>query len=111
MSFLLEIQPGETLGFLDALKYGGQTVLLGMGTVFAVLTIIWLALVLFKVFLYDLPGKKATKATVAAPTTTDAPIAASASEDEIVAVIAAAIAAAESESCGVKFRVVSFRRK
>ncbi len=32
-------------------------------------------------------------------------------DEEIVAVIAAAIAMAESESDGLKFRVVSFRRK
>ena len=33
-----------------------------------------------------------------------------AADEEIVAVIAAAIAMAESESNGLKFRVVSFRR-
>ena len=40
------------------------------------------------------------------------PVAATAtSDDEIVAVIAAAIAMAESENSGLKFRVVSFKRK
>ena len=34
-----------------------------------------------------------------------------ADDEEIIAVIAAAIAMAESESNGLKFRVVSFRRK
>ena len=111
MSFLLEIQPDQPLKFLDALVQGGETLLLGMATVFAVLTVIMLALLLFKLFFYDLPAKKsATAASASAP----APKASSASasnEDEIVAVIAAAIAAAESEGSGAKFRVVSFRRK
>lgn len=111
MSFLLEIQLDKPLGFLDALTYGGQTVLLGMATVFAVLTIIWLALVLFKLFLYDIPLKKAAESPASADSVSSAPISADTDEDEIVAVIAAAIAAAESESNGVKFKVVSFRRK
>ena len=34
-----------------------------------------------------------------------------AEDEEIIAVIAAAIAAAESECLGAKFRVVSFKRK
>ena len=40
-----------------------------------------------------------------------APIVATSNDDEVIAVIAAAIAAAESECTGAKFRVVSFRRK
>ena len=111
MSFLLEIQLDKKLGFLDALTYGGQTVLLGMATVFAVLTIIWLALVLFKIFLYDIPNKKAAEAATATEPAAVVPISAGSDEDEIIAVIAAAIAAAESEAGGVKFKVVSFRRK
>ena len=97
--------------FLDALSYGGQTLLIGMATVFSVLVIIWLALVLFKFFLYDLPSRKTAKPTesIEAPAAPAAPTVSS--NDEIVAVIAAAIAIAESESNGVKFKVVSFRRK
>ena len=98
-------------GFMDKVEFGGMMLALGMGTVFAVLVILWLALVLFKLAFHDLPSKKKAKAiapvvtvepTVAEPTNSD---------DEIVAVIAAAIAMAESESNGVKFRVVSFRRR
>ena len=110
MSFLLEIQPNQPLKFLDALAYGGQTVLIGMATVFAVLSIIMLALLLFKLFFYDMPAKKAAEAIASEPEEV-APIVAMSNDDEIIAVIAAAIAAAESESNGAKFRVVSFRRK
>ena len=110
MSFLLEIQPDQPLKFLDALAYGGQTVLIGMATVFAVLSVIMLALLLFKFFFYDMPAKKAAEAIVSEPEES-APIVATSNDDEVIAVIAAAIAAAESECTGAKFRVVSFRRK
>ena len=110
MSFLFEIQPNQTLKFLDAMIYGGQTVLIGMATVFAVLAIIMLALLLFKLFFYDMPAKKAAPVPVG-ESEASAPVAAPSNDDEIIAVIAAAIATAESESNGAKFRVVSFRRK
>ncbi len=98
----------ENLG--DALLFGGSMVLIGMATVFAVLIIIWICLTLFKLVFHDLPEKKRKAATVAPV----APVAVQptySQNDEIVAVIAAAIAIAESESDGLKFRVVSFRRK
>lgn len=116
MNFLLSISPDQydesiikTEGFMETLGFGGQMLLLGMGTVFAVLILLWLALTLFKFFFASnrttAPEKKPIAeepVAVAAPQTEDA---------EIVAVIAAAIAAAESESDGIKFRVVSFKRK
>ena len=116
MNFLLEVtdytKPVE--GFIDKLVFGGQMVLIGMSVVFAVLLTLWLSLYLFKVFFHDIPSGrkiksnevKATEVAPVAPTTVQ-----SASDEEIVAVIAAAIAAAESENQGLKFRVVSFRRK
>ena len=111
MSFLLEIQPDQPLKFLDALAYGGQTVLIGMATVFAVLCLLWVCLILFKVFFHDMPEKKA-KAAVAVQTDAVQEVTVQDnSDEEIVAVIAAAIAMAESESLGVKFNVVSFKRK
>ena len=113
MNHLLEITNfGEKLAPLDALTYGGGVVLLGMGTVFSVLIIIWVVLTCFKFFFHDLKftGKKkapvaqTVQEVVAAPVHSD--------EEEIIAVIAAAIAMAESESAnGTKFRVVSFNRK
>ena len=118
MDFLLKIsseQYGdkiiETEGFLETLGFGGQMLLLGIGTVFSVLLIIWFSLTMFKfVFAKSSTPKKSAKVIneaieEPAVTTTDA------SDDEIVAVISAAIAMAESESDGVKFRVVSFRRR
>ena len=114
MSHLLSISPdqyGEKLGLSDSLEFGGQMVLLGMGAVFSVLATIWLILTIFKLVFGKINEKEKKEVPVAAP----APVQVAqvvTSDDEIVAVIAAAIAMAQSE-CGddVKFRVVSFKRK
>ena len=65
----------------------------------------------FKFFFHDLAQKK--KATPKVVQSVEAaPVTVSKTNDEeIVAVIAAAIAMAESESDGIKFRVVSFKRR
>ena len=110
MNFLLEVtdytKPVE--GFLDRLTFGGFILLLGMAIVFSVLLTIWGALSVFK--LYFTKNETKPKAVIEAPA---APVVVDAGpqESEIVAVIAAAIAAAEAESNGTKFKVVSFRRK
>ncbi len=109
MNFLLEVtdytKPVD--GFLDRLSFGGFMLLLGMAIVFSVLVTIWGSLTLFK--LYFSKRETQPKEVVEVPA---APVVeALPAETEIVAVIAAAIAAAEAESDGTKFRVVSFRRK
>ena len=100
---------------IEALGFGGFMLLVGMATVFAVLCTLWICLVLFKLGFHDLPEKRkakalANKAAEVAPITPDVDENAGLN-GEIVAAIAAAIAMAESESSGIKFRVVSFRRK
>lgn len=112
MNFLLAIDPNKSLKPLEALSFGAQTLLLGMVTVFAVLIIIWLCIVLLKVLIHDLPEKrkKQMSEAPAAPTAVQESVHET-NDDEIVAVIAAAIAQAETENSGLKFRVVSFRRK
>lgn len=94
----------------ERLSFGGEMLLLGMGTIFAVLIIIMLALSLFKFFIVK---ESSNTKTVSSPFVNEPlPVACSnTNEDEIIAVIAAAIAMAESEANGAKFRVVSFRRK
>ena len=117
MSFLLEVtdytKPVD--GFVDKLLFGGQMVLIGMGVVFSVLVLLLLSLYVFKLCFHDIPAKRASKKTVKVveKNTVSAPVAdnTDAKNEEIVAVIAAAIAMAESESDGLKFRVVSFKRK
>ena len=109
MNSLLEI----TGNYGETLTFGGQVVLIGMLTVFAVLGLLWAFLTVFKVVFHDLPQKRAAQIVPAAPVAEELPAedAYTAGDDEIVAVIAAAIAAAESENAGAKFKVVSFRRK
>lgn len=106
MNALLNIELPTT--YEGALLLGFQVVVIGVATVFAVLILIWGLLSLFKVFF----GHGSAKEKKDEPTTAPAPVTPTVSGgDEIVAVIAAAIAMAESENCGCKFRVVSFRRK
>ncbi len=116
MNFLLDVnnvdvtKPIDNLS--DKLLYGGQMLLIGMATVFSVLVLLWFTLVLFKFFFHDLGhGTKKTKEIKAEPAPVyQAPVASDG--EEIIAVIAAAIAMAENECGGNKqFRVVSFRRK
>ena len=96
----------------DALIFGGAVLLIGMATIFVILCLLWLCLILFKVFFHDLPEKRAKKRTsLAAMAVAESEEETSEADDgEIIAVLAAAIAAAESEDNGLKFRVVSFRR-
>ena len=115
MNFFLSISADQytekiiqTEGFLETILFGGQMLLLGMVTVFSVLCLIWGALIIFERVVHK-DNKKAPKAEAAPQVQSEA---SSVSDDgEIIAVIAAAIAMAESEANGVKFRVVSFRKK
>ena len=101
----------KDLPFGDALSIGGSTLLLGMATVFSVLIIIWISLIVLKFFLHDVPMQKEAQKSAAPVQVVETPVVKTTNDDEIVAVIAAAIAAAEAEDSGLKFRVVSFRRK
>jgi sodium pump decarboxylase gamma subunit len=97
----------------EAALFGGAILLIGMATIFSVLSLLWLCLIAFKFFFHDLPERRAASVhTEAAPApVVAAPVApVQNSNDEIVAVIAAAIAMAESENEGARFRVVSFKK-
>ena len=96
----------------DVLLFGGSVLLIGIGTIFAVLCILWLFLVLFKIVFQNIEKKKEARKNAKAATsvvekTNDT---LQTDEGEIIAVIAAAIAMAESENSDLKFRVVSFKR-
>ena len=127
--FLLSTS-ATTLG--EKLSIGGQVTLLGMGTVLAVLALLWGLVELLHLLLSSVSGEKkqSEKATApAAPTTmppapspastaqtpTPAPAPAPASSvpatDDlaVIAVITAAIAAAEGRDPSA-YRVVSFKR-
>ena len=96
----------------EALAFGGAVLLIGMLAIFAVLTLLWGCLILFRIVMSGMTKKKSKPVNVDAPiNATPTPAVNTPKESEIVAVIAAAIAMAESESNGVKFKVVSFKRK
>ena len=111
--FLLEAnEAGNTLNpdFLARLGEGTRVLLQGMLTVFAVLCIIWLCLTIMRIFLYDLPKRRAERPAAKA----EAPIPAAAPVSEIgaaelIAVITAAVAAYRADEEG-GFRVVAFHR-
>ena len=111
MNPMLEVIPTEKLPFSEALGFGAEMIGIGIVAVFAVLGIIWATLSVFKyVFYKNNSSERPVMPTVQEPVAS-APVYTSQNE-EILAVIAAAIAMAESEcDDGTKFRVVSFRRK
>ncbi len=107
------------------IEYAITVTLQGMLMIFSVLALLWGVVAVFKVFLHDIPAKKAARKAalakaveeVAAPVA-QPEIAAAPAEDEgeIVAAITAAIAAMlQSEEYNGQFasgfRVVSFSRK
>ena len=117
----------ELGGFFSAqrIEWAIKVTLQGMLMVFAVLALLWGVVAVFKVFLHDIPEKKAAKKAalakavqeVAAPEAEAVVEAVPAEDDgEIVAAITAAIAAMlQTEEYAGQFesgfRVVSFSRK
>lgn len=107
----------------ERLAYGAQVFVVGILTVFSALAILWGVMILFKIFMYDLPQKKAKKKAeealaavpvdepVASAPTTNTNTASEDNNDELIAVICAAISAYTAESgSALPFRVVSYKR-
>ena len=107
------------LSFVDKLKEAVPTVILGMAMVFAVLSILWVVLAIFKlVFVGKTPAPKAEKkVAVEVKTETPAPVVvapAQTDDGQLVAILTAAVAAYMADE-GIEapvggFRVVSFKR-
>lgn len=103
------------------LGHGVQTALLGILTVFAVLSLLWGCLEIFKYVFYTIPErrKKADKkesasVSSAAPVPQVQPAQVYSDDKAVVAAIIAAITAAREEEgipSTVPFRVVSFRKR
>lgn len=107
------------------IEWAIKVTLQGMLMIFAVLALLWGVLAIFKVFLHDIPEKRAAKkkklaaaAQAAAPVQEEpaVPTAPTQDEGEIVAAITAAIAAVlegeeYKDQFASGFRVVSFKRK
>ena len=100
-------EKGYNLG--EVALFGLQILGIGMITVFAVLSLIWLALLVFEKAFTSRPKEEKKEEITSLPVSET--VVEESNDEEIVAVIAAAIAMAETENSGMKFRVVSFKRK
>ena len=99
---------GENAPFAERAGYAGGVTLLGMATIFIVLSILWGVVELLHRALHRGDQKTAPAEAKAAPAPVRAP---AAGDDALVAVITAAVAAAMAEEgYAGGFRVVSFRR-
>lgn len=94
---------GLTLG--EALKTGGTTTLLGLSIVFSVLIVLMIVLALFKVIFYHEPKKQAA----AVPAPVQETVEEGTDEDELIAVLTAAVAASLNTST-YNLRIKSYRR-
>lgn len=80
----------------ERMALGLQTTLLGLGTVFAVLVILMVVLLLFRLFFYTIPNRKQHAAVDASPAPEAAPAASDVGSDDngaLAAAITAAVAA------------------
>lgn len=104
----------------ERMALGLQTTLLGLGTVFAVLVILMVVLLLFRLFFYTIPNRKQHAAGDASPAPEAAPAASDVGSDDngaLAAAITAAVAAyldaeaaEQGSTAAPAFRVVNFRR-
>lgn len=101
----------------EALAKAAEVTLLGMGMVFAVLSILWFALAIFKkIFAKDSDKGEAAKEPKVVEVSPAPVIEKVADDGELIAVLTAAIAAYRSTEEGLTgesvngFRVVSFKR-
>ena len=115
-NFLLSAADGTALSLGDKLSIGGQVTLLGMGTVFAILALLWGLVELLHVILKPFAEKKTgtfNPPPVVAPAPAVSPAAKNTekrSDDlELTAVITAAVEAYRGADAPA-FCVVSFKR-
>ena len=97
---------GQNLSLSEALAMGGQTTVIGLAIVFAVLIILMIVLSLFKVIFYKKPK---TQAAPAAAPAQAAPVEDDTDEEELIAVLTAAVAASLNTST-YNLRIKSYRR-
>ena len=98
---------GQNLSLSEALAMGGQTTVIGLAIVFAVLIILMIVLSLFKVIFYKKPKTQAAPAAQAAPVEEET--ADDTDEEELIAVLTAAVAASLNTST-YNLRIKSYRR-
>ena len=108
---------GKDLPLSEALAMGGETTVIGLSIVFGVLIILMIVLMLFKVIFYKDPKKQAAKEAKQVSITAgeDGPTAvyttdeADMDENELIAVLTAAVAASLNTST-YNLQIKSYRR-
>ena len=110
MNISESLATGKGVNIGEALSMGGMTTVIGMAIVFAVLVILMLVLVLFRVIFYKAPSNQQPKEkqNEVAP----APVVAEAveeDEEELIAVLTAAVAASLKTST-YNLHIKSYRR-
>lgn len=106
------LKTGKGIKLGDALKVGGMVTGVGLGIVFAVLIILMLVLMLFKVIFYKKPAEQQTAPNQAAEPVYSEPkktAETGMSENELIAVLTAAVAASLNTST-YNLRIKSYRR-
>ena len=100
---------GKGITLAEALSTGGKVTVLGLAIVFSVLIVLMLILMLFKVIFYKDPKKKTVKVEETAPVQTVEVTEPQMNEEELIAVITAAIAASLNTSTDNR-QIKSYRR-
>ncbi len=114
------LMTGNNLSLSEALAMGGETTVIGLSIVFGVLVILMIVLMLFKVIFYKDPNKRQKSANNAVSSVTQSvsePITDTAAdggsdeiaEDELIAVLTAAVAASLNTST-YNLKIKSYRR-
>ena len=100
---------GKGITLAEALSTGGKVTVLGLAIVFSVLIVLMLILMLFKVIFYKDPKKKTVKVEETVPVQTVEVSEPQMNEEELIAVITAAIAASLNTST-YNLQIKSYRR-
>ena len=100
---------GKGITLAEALSTGGKVTVLGLAIVFSVLIVLMLILMLFKVIFYKDPKKDTVKVEETAPVQTVEVSEPQMNEEELIAVITAAIAASLNTST-YNLQIKSYRR-
>ena len=106
------LKTGQGIELSDALSAGGVVTLMGVGIVFSVLVVLMIVLMLFKVIFYKNDSKKQTAATEVKQEVKQevvSEVKPVASDDELIAVLTAAIAASLNTST-YNLKIKSYRR-
>lgn len=113
MEYSQALVTGKGLTMSEALSTGGMTTVIGLAIVFGVLIILMIVLMLFKVIFYKAPAKQSAAQAAPVPAAPAAPAAVeeepAEDEEELIAVLTAAVAASLNTST-YNLKIKSYRR-